>query len=88
MIYDITDMKRTEEKLQILTRTLEAKVEERTRERDRIWNRSLDLIAVLTRDGAPRSVNPAWTRCWDMRKTHCSPGRWRSSSMPTIRRRC
>ncbi len=61
VIYDITDMKRTEQKLQELTRTLEAKVLERTRERDRIWSRSLDLIAVLGRDGGLRSVNPAWT---------------------------
>jgi PAS domain S-box-containing protein len=62
VIYDITDLKRTQEQLQDLTRTLEAKVEERTRERDRIWRRSLDLIAVLGRDGALRSVNPAWAK--------------------------
>jgi len=60
VIYDITETKRTEEKLQELTRTLEARVQERTRERDRIWNLSLDLIAVVGRDGALRSVNPAW----------------------------
>ena len=61
VIYDITDAKRAEEKLQELTRTLEARVQERTRERDRIWNLSLDLIAVVGRDGALRSVNPAWS---------------------------
>jgi PAS domain S-box-containing protein len=60
VIYDITETKRTEEKLQELTRTLEARVQERTRERDRIWNLSLDLIAVVGRDGVLRSVNPAW----------------------------
>ena len=61
VVYDITEPKRTEAKLQELTRTLEQRVKERTRERDRIWNRSLDLIAVLGRDGALRAVNPAWT---------------------------
>jgi PAS domain S-box-containing protein len=61
VIYDITETKQTHEKLQELTRTLEARVEERTRERDRIWNRSLDLIGVLRRDGALRAVNPAWS---------------------------
>ena len=61
MIYDITDTKRTEQKLQELTQTLEERVQERTRERDQVWNCSLDLIAVTTRDGSLRSVNPAWT---------------------------
>ena len=62
VIYDITETKRVEQQLQELTQTLEAKVEERTRERDRIWNRSLDLIAVLGCNGAIRSANPACAR--------------------------
>jgi PAS domain S-box-containing protein len=61
VIYDITETKQTNEKLRDLTQTLEARVDERTRERDRIWNRSLDLIGVLGRDGVLRSVNPAWS---------------------------
>ena len=62
VIYDITETKRVEQQLQELTQTLEAKVEERTRERDRIWNRSLDLIAVLGCKGAIRFANPACAR--------------------------
>jgi PAS domain S-box-containing protein len=61
VIYDITQTKRTQQKLEELTQTLEARVEERTLERDRIWNLSPDLIGVLQRDGALRSVNPAWS---------------------------
>ncbi|TWB13747.1 PAS domain S-box-containing protein [Nitrospirillum amazonense] len=41
--------------------TLEARVEERTRERDRMWRLSNDLMAVLDAEGALLSVNHAWT---------------------------
>ncbi|HEX2528507.1 MAG TPA: response regulator [Geminicoccus sp.] len=41
---------------------LERRVEERTRERDRIWNVSLDLLLVTDRRGVFTSVNPAWPR--------------------------
>jgi hypothetical protein len=33
-----------------------------TRERDRIWNVSQDLLLVADRSGVWRTVNPAWTR--------------------------
>jgi hypothetical protein len=42
--------------------TLAQRVEEKTRERDRIWNVSQDLLVVADRDGVWRTVNPAWTR--------------------------
>ncbi|RKH45694.1 PAS domain S-box protein [Corallococcus llansteffanensis] len=43
--------------------TLEQRVAQRTRERDRVWNVSQDLLVVGDlRDGRFISVNPAWTR--------------------------
>src|SRR5258706_9062282 len=42
--------------------TLAQRVEEKTRERDRIWNVSQDLLVVADRDGVWRTVNPAWTK--------------------------
>jgi PAS domain S-box-containing protein len=45
-----------------LNATLAQRVEEKTRERDRIWNVSEDLLVVADRDGVWQTVNPAWTR--------------------------
>jgi PAS domain S-box-containing protein len=45
-----------------LTATLAQRVEEKTRERDRIWNVSQDLLMVADRNGVWQTVNPAWTR--------------------------
>lgn len=60
VIYDITGLKRAESDLRDLARTLEAKVEERTRERDRVWNRARDLFIVLSPERGYLAVNPAW----------------------------
>src|SRR5471032_863368 len=45
-----------------LSASLAQRVEEKTRERDRIWNVSQDLLVVADRSGVWRTVNPAWTR--------------------------
>src|ERR1700722_3781883 len=45
-----------------LNATLAQRVEEKTRERDRIWSVSQDLLLVANRNGVWRTVNPAWTR--------------------------
>jgi len=64
---DITDRKLAEQKLLDLNETLEARVAERTRERDGAWNRSQDLLLVLDAAGTFKAVNPAWTAVlgWD-----------------------
>jgi PAS domain S-box-containing protein len=59
---DIDDQRADREALLALNATLERRVEERTRERERIWRNSPDLMAVLGRDGIVQEVNPAWTR--------------------------
>jgi PAS domain S-box-containing protein len=45
-----------------LNATLAQRVEEKTRERDRIWSVSQDLLVVADRDGVWRTVNPACTK--------------------------
>jgi PAS domain S-box-containing protein len=59
---DVTARKRTEAELRMLSAKLEAEVERRTLERDRIWNVSEDLLAVSNFEGYFLSMNPAWTR--------------------------
>ncbi|MEA2912971.1 MAG: hypothetical protein QOJ15_5052 [Bradyrhizobium sp.] len=54
--------RRLADQLAELNATLAQRVEEKTRERDRIWNVSQDLLVVADRDGVWRTVNPAWTK--------------------------
>jgi PAS domain S-box-containing protein len=61
VIYDITEAKQAEQRLQTLNETLEERVEQRTRERDRVWSLSRDLFVTGGMDGLLREVNPAWT---------------------------
>ena len=54
-VTDISDAKRIEA-------MLEREVGERTRERDRLWQTTTDLMGTAGLDGRLRSVNPAWER--------------------------
>jgi PAS domain S-box-containing protein len=54
------DAKHAEKTLQTLNESLETQVQERTRERDRTWALSQDLLAVGTIRGQIVSANPAW----------------------------
>jgi PAS domain S-box-containing protein len=51
-----------EGELRELSEKLEAEVERRTLERDRIWNVSEDLLGVSNFDGYFLSMNPAWSK--------------------------
>jgi len=64
---EIEERRRAEEGLVELTLTLEARVAERTAERDRTWRLSQDLLAVVETDGVIASVNRAFTDLlgWD-----------------------
>jgi PAS domain S-box-containing protein len=57
-----TEHRKLANQLAELNATLAERVEEKTRERDRIWNVSQDLLLVADRNGIWQTVNPAWTR--------------------------
>jgi PAS domain S-box-containing protein len=61
VIHDITATKKAQEKLHELNETLEARVRERTRERDSVWSLSRDLFGVFRTGGEIVAANPAWT---------------------------
>ncbi|MBD0270757.1 MAG: PAS domain S-box protein, partial [Acetobacteraceae bacterium] len=59
-VLDVEREKRAEQELRRFTGELEMEVGERTRERDRIWRNSRDLLLVVSLNGVIRAVNPAW----------------------------
>jgi PAS domain S-box-containing protein len=59
--HDITVAKQAEIELRHLNESLSIQVARRTRERDRIWNVSQDLLLVLDKRGRWLNTNPAWT---------------------------
>ncbi|GJD78823.1 Sensor histidine kinase RcsC [Methylobacterium gregans] len=67
-VQDVTERRSVEA---ALTREVEA----RTRERDRLWETTSDLMGTLGGDGYLKSVNPAWTRMlgWSAEALLASP---------------
>ena len=54
------ERRRAERALRKLAADLEFQVEQRTQERDRIWNMSRDLFVVGRSEGTYKRTNPAW----------------------------
>ena len=55
-----TARRSAERRLEEINASLEAVIEQRTNERDRLWRLGQDLFAVVTLDGVIVSANPAW----------------------------
>jgi PAS domain S-box-containing protein len=58
---DLTAQRAAEERLRELNETLESEVRARTAERNRVWEMSHDLFAIMGYDGYLKAINPAWT---------------------------
>ncbi len=84
---DITDRKRTEQSLQTLNESLEQLVRERTKERDRIWQVSQDLLGIADADGVWLSVNPRLRRRSAGRQPTSSAVPRRGSLTPTTKKK-
>lgn len=59
--HDVTASKQAETQLRYENLALEDVVAQRTRERDRVWSVSQDLLVVADRNGVWKQINPAWT---------------------------
>jgi PAS domain S-box-containing protein len=57
---DITERKAVEIRLQQLNEQLEQEVARQTAERNRVWEMSPDLLAIMGFDGFLKAINPAW----------------------------
>lgn len=60
VLQDITEQKQATGALERLNELLGDRVQKRTRERDRTWELSRELLAVLNHDMTPEAFNPAW----------------------------
>ena len=60
VLQDIHQQRQATRALEQLNEILGERVERRTRERDRAWELSQDLLAVLNKDLTPVTLNPAW----------------------------
>ena len=56
------ERRRAERQLKMLAEDLERQVEQRTLERDRLWDTSVDLIVHASYDGSLMRVSPSWAR--------------------------
>jgi len=60
ILRDVNERHAAEAALRELNMSLEQRVAERTQERDRVWQVSLDMLGVASPDGVWISINPAW----------------------------
>ncbi|MCQ4308671.1 response regulator [Pseudomonas stutzeri] len=60
VVMDITEQQLATQTLKRMNETLGERVEQRTRERDRTWELSRDLLAVTQLDMMPIALNPIW----------------------------
>ncbi|TXN03743.1 PAS domain S-box protein [Methylobacterium sp. WL103] len=61
-IWDAVERVRAQGALRAMNETLAAQVAERTKERDRIWHVSQDMLGVADAGGVWVSINPAWQK--------------------------
>ena len=59
---DISARRMAEQQLRELNDTLEQRVIDRTAERNRVWEMSRDLLAIMGFDGKLKAINPAWEK--------------------------
>lgn len=62
ILRDVNERHAAEAALRELNTNLEQRVAERTQERDRVWQVSLDMLGVASPDGVWISINPAWRK--------------------------
>jgi PAS domain S-box-containing protein len=75
---DISERRAAQAELNDLNRDLGNRVAQRTAERDRLWQRSLDMFGVADSSGVWLSVNPAWTAVlgWDAKELIGRTSEW------------
>lgn len=61
LFHDVTAIRRAEAMLREENENLEQRVKERTRELDRVWRLSQDLLVIAEPDGTLNAVNEAWS---------------------------
>jgi PAS domain S-box-containing protein len=64
VLMDITEQQLATQTLRQMNETLGERVQERTRERDRTWELSRDLLAVTHTDMMPVALNPMWEQAF------------------------
>lgn len=75
VLLDISEQKQATEALRGLNELLGERVEKRTRERDRTWELSRELLAVMRFDMVPSALNPAWEKTlgWSRKELTAGP---------------
>ncbi|HEY1026993.1 MAG TPA: PAS domain-containing protein, partial [Pseudomonas sp.] len=78
VVMDITEQQLATQTLRQMNETLGERVQERTRERDRTWELSRDLLAVTRLDMMPVALNPIWEEAfgWPLEQLMQHPLTW------------